>query len=120
MARVFLVIGVLLVLAGVLWPSPDEPPPPQVDPQSLRYTTAGPVQGFRTGEDTFVWRGIPFAAPPQGDLRWRRPHLPEPWTEPREALEFAAPCVQFWSPLSGVPGAEGELVGSEDCLYLNI
>ncbi len=121
MKRMVLVLGVMLVLAGVLWPSPDstsEPPP--VEPASLRYTTSGPVQGFLSGNNTFAWLGIPFAAPPEGDRRWRRPQLPEPWSAPLDALSHAQACIQLWSPIAGVEGGEGDVVGSEDCLYLNV
>ncbi|MFZ2512713.1 MAG: carboxylesterase family protein, partial [Gordonia sp. (in: high G+C Gram-positive bacteria)] len=43
-------------------------------------TTFGPVRG-ETGADVDVWRGVRFAAPPVGDLRWRRAREPQPWAE---------------------------------------
>jgi len=55
------------------------------------------------------YRGIPFAAPPTGALRWARPQPPASWTAVREAKEWPPYCPQ-----SVLPG------GSEDCLYLNV
>jgi len=62
----------------------------------------------------FVFRGLPYAAPPTGHLRWRPPHRPHAWTGIRDATRFAPSCPQAPSPL--VP--PGRL--SENCLYLNI
>ncbi|MEO8659192.1 MAG: carboxylesterase family protein [Bryobacteraceae bacterium] len=65
-------------------------------------------------EDTLtVYKGIPFAAPPVGDLRWRAPQAAKKWPGVREADRFAAGCVQS----IGGPPPSGE---GEDCLYLNI
>ena len=66
--------------------------------------------GGREGELS-IFRGIPYASPPIGDLRWREPQLPTPWNGLREAVRFAPDCPGT-SPLP--KGA------SEDCLYLNV
>ena len=95
-------------------------PEPVADPTTQRVTASGPVVGTKGAYDNDMWRGIPFAQPPVGDLRWRAPQPPTPWTDTRAALQFSAPCTQFASRLGGVPGAEGSVGGSEDCLYLNI
>ncbi len=58
-----------------------------------------------------VFKGIPYATPPVGDLRWKRPLAPKPWTGVRQATEFAASCVQ------PAPRVQPQ---SEDCLYLNV
>jgi len=79
----------------------------------------GPVVGYVDEQGAHTWLGIPFAQAPTGDLRWKAPRPAEPWSEPREALAFGAECVQFAGPMN--PEAEpGSLVGSEDCLFLNI
>lgn len=58
-----------------------------------------------------VFRGVPYAEPPLGGLRFRAPHPPRPWTGIRDATSFAAAAIQPNEP--NVPQ-------SEDCLYLNI
>ena len=68
-----------------------------------------------------VYKGIPFAKPPVGELRWRPPEPPEAWPGVREARAFGPCAIQ-----STIPGDVGELIGiathetSEDCLYLNV
>jgi len=70
----------------------------------------GLLQG--TSEDGLtVYRGIPFAAPPVGDLRWRAPQSAANWEGIRQATTFAPGPIQAW----GAPAGK-----SEDCLYLNI
>ncbi len=78
-------------------------------------TDAGLVEGVRT-DDLTVYRGIPFAAPPVGTLRWREPQPLKPWVGVLAADRFAPACMQ-----TGVsmPGETPPAV-SEDCLYLNI
>jgi para-nitrobenzyl esterase len=91
------------------------------DPASRRSTPAGDVVGFTGRYGSHVWLGIPFAAPPVGAQRWRAPAPPESWTEPRQALSFGSPCVQYASPLGGIDTAAANTpVGDEDCLYVNV
>ena len=77
--------------------------PPQV------LIDAGTLQGARDASGVFVFRGIPYAAPPVQQLRWRPPHAVEHWSGIRPATAFGARCPQ-----QGSPG------GSEDCLFLNV
>ena len=78
-------------------------------------TQLGRLQGV--GADGVTsWLGIPFAAPPVGDLRWRAPQPATPWQGVRAADHFGAPCMQGLPP--GAPGRD--LSQSEDCLFLNI
>jgi para-nitrobenzyl esterase len=77
-------------------------------------TANGTVSG--TVEDGLaVYRGIPFAAPPVGDLRWRPPQPAAKWSGVRAAEKFAPPCVQGGGAAKGKGPAS-----SEDCLYLNV
>jgi para-nitrobenzyl esterase len=78
-------------------------------------TDRGKVLGVQANGLT-VYKGIPFAAPPVGDLRWRPPQQAKPWNGVLLADTFAPACIQ-----SGVsmPGETPPAV-SEDCLYLNI
>ena len=64
-----------------------------------------------------VFRGIPFAAPPIGRLRFAPPEPPEPWTSLRDAREFGPSAMQAEAFAPGA-GAEGPI--SEDCLYVNV
>jgi para-nitrobenzyl esterase len=80
-------------------------------------TTAGRVQGVeREGHHAFL--GIPFAAPPVGALRFRKPQPVAAWAGVREATRFAPSAMQ--GKKHSIPGfaATGEI--SEDCLYLNV
>jgi para-nitrobenzyl esterase len=63
-----------------------------------------------------VYKGIPFAAPPVGDLRWRPPMPAAPWTGTRKADAFAPACMQVGVSMP----CETPPTVSEDCLYLNI
>jgi para-nitrobenzyl esterase len=76
---------------------------------------SGAVEGVTQGDLT-VYSGIPFAAPPVGDLRWREPQPVVPWGGTRRATSFAPACMQRGVSMPG----EQPPVTSEDCLYLNI
>lgn len=97
----------------------------------LRETTYGVVRGVDDSATTgtYAWKGIPFAQPPVGALRWQPPVEPIPWTGKRDARSFGQACLQMGR-IYG-PGARnrfddsiaqtlGTPVGSEDCLTLNI
>ena len=89
------------------------------DRSTLRTIDSGVVQGYANPYGGHTWLGIPFAAPPVGELRWRPPQPVSPWPGVRNALLPGEPCIQFGSPLGGV-GEVGSRQGSEDCLYLNV
>lgn len=74
-------------------------------------TDAGPVRGT-VAEGYRVFQGIPYAAPPVGELRWRSPQPPKRWTEPLDATKPSLACEQ--------PQTQGPIPSSEDCLYLNV
>ena len=111
---------VALLLLVVCSCSEPPPPPPVADAESKRTLAQGETVGFAGRYGNHVWLGLPFAKPPTGDLRWRAPQQPEPWTGTREALAAGSACPQFASPLGGVEAPVGTVVGSEDCLYLNV
>jgi carboxylesterase type B len=69
--------------------------------------------------DLKVYKGVPYAAPPVGDLRWRPPASAAPWQGVRKADKFSATCMQTDYP-EGSPFRTGMEPVSEDCLYLNI
>lgn len=110
----------LLAMAGCA--SAPAVAPPATSDQTTRTTSSGAVVGYQDKATTaHVWRSVPFAAAPVGDLRWRAPRPQASWTGVREATAPAPWCPQVLSALDGV-GADqqGKLVGQEDCLYLNI
>ena len=75
-------------------------------------TDRGPVRGTETPV-VKEWLGIPYAAPPVGDLRWRPPRPHVRWRTPLDATHFANHCPQQGSSVGGAST-------NEDCLYLNV
>lgn len=102
------------------------------NPPTVRDTSLGALQGVDQSETsgTYAWKGVPYAKPPVGALRWKAPVDPDAWTGTiRPATQFGNACVQYGR-IYG-PGANNrydetigttlnQAVGSEDCLYLNI
>ncbi len=80
-------------------------------------TQSGMVQGAME-DGVAVYKGIPFAAPPLGDLRWRAPQPPAAWTGVRTADKFAPACVQV--PIVNKELGMESVATNEDCLYLNV
>ena len=66
-----------------------------------------------------VYKGIPYAAPPVGELRWRAPQVAARWNGVRAADRFSAACIQLPYP-EGSPYRSAAEAVSEDCLYLNV
>jgi len=79
----------------------------QPDP-TVVTTESGAIRGI-AANGVISWKGIPFAAPPIGKLRWRVPQPANPWTGMRDASKFGPACMQ-----------PDDLPKSEDCLTLNI
>lgn len=76
----------------------------------------GILEGVQEGP-LALFKGIPYAAPPVGRLRWRVPNRPNPWEGVRKADTFGNACPQ---PPAKIEGASGDGPQSEDCLYLNV
>ncbi|MCU5775590.1 carboxylesterase family protein [Erwiniaceae bacterium BAC15a-03b] len=87
--------------------------------QRLRIKTAeGELRGTMEGE-LFVFKGIPYAAPPTGPLRWKAPQPVQPWQRVRDAVSWGGSSWQNRAECLAIGGGEpGEF--SEDCLYLNV
>ena len=80
-------------------------------------TPSGALEGVTTGSGQ-EWRGIPYAAPPIGALRFRPPAPAGSWSGVRNATSFGSPCLQ---PDEFAPdGSVASTLGSEDCLFLNV
>ncbi len=97
----------------------DEPAEMAVEP--MAQTVAGELEGAWADEaaGVSVFRGIAFATPPVGDLRWRPPAAVEPWDGTKLATEFGPACWQARNEEAS-PYSRGELARSEDCLTLNV
>ena len=86
---------------------------PREDPERRRRSlTAAPKDGVRS------FKGIPFAQPPVGALRWREPMPVKNWSGPRNADQFGPRCMQRTSPGADYWFRSNGM--SEDCLYLNV
>jgi para-nitrobenzyl esterase len=79
---------------------------------AFALTENGLVRGVETAT-TREFRGIPFAAAPVGDLRWKPPQRHARWSGVRDATQFASHCPQIAGPF-------GQASGTEDCLFLNV
>ncbi|XP_069821972.1 para-nitrobenzyl esterase-like isoform X2 [Dendropsophus ebraccatus] len=77
-------------------------------------TECGKVRGQHC-DKIYTFKGIPYASPPKGSLRWRPPKEPTCWNGTLDASEFKSMCAQV-RPVSET----GEVMGSEDCLYVNV
>ena len=85
----------------------------------------GQVKGVETPtKGVIAYKGVPFAAPPVGNLRWREPQAIVPWTGVKTADKYGAAAMQVtWDPNSFYGKewrASGSVPFNEDCLYLNI
>ncbi|MGW6276206.1 carboxylesterase/lipase family protein [Kribbella sp. NPDC055071] len=100
-----LAVAMLTALTGV-------PAVPSADP--VVHTESGSVRG-QALHGYRSYQGIPYAAAPVGELRWKAPQPARPWQGVRDATKPGARCAQNASPSSGTAGS-----ASEDCLFLNV
>ena len=105
--------------------------PASTDDRLSRFTAFGVVHGVDDSahSGTLFWKGIPFAKPPVGALRWKAPVDPEPWIAPLATHTFGNAPIQYgriYGPGSNnthdasIAATLNTAVGSEDCLTLNI
>ena len=87
----------------------------------LVVTTAqGAIRGERR-HGACAWKGIPFAEPPVGPLRFRAPQPPRPWQGERDGTRYGAVATQSRDPrVAMLSGLTDKMETSEDCLYLNV
>lgn len=85
-------------------------------PDMVVQIDTGGLQGLEE-EGVISWKGIPFAAPPVGKLRWRAPQPAAPWQGVREADAYGNDCMQLPFPSDAAPLGTPP---AEDCLYANI
>ena len=84
------------------------------DAPRVEVTTDSGVVHGKAGNRVLEWKGIPYAAPPLGELRWALPRPPPPWVGVRDASNYRSACPQ--------PSRYGltDASDDEDCLYLNV
>ncbi|MDG1307675.1 MAG: carboxylesterase family protein [Porticoccaceae bacterium] len=110
---------VLVIVAGAAYAylAPEDKPAPVASDNTLIKLDTGDIIGFQNSLGVSIWRGVPFAQPPVGDLRWRAPRPPASWQQPRQMLDAGPDCANQANNTS----EEKNLInGSEDCLYLNV
>ena len=104
-----LVSAILLIaIAGCQRNEPSAPSASQASNPTLVKTESGEVRGVAS-DGVISWKGIPYAAPPVGKLRWRVPQPVAAWSGVRDASKFGPACMQA-----------DDVPKSEDCLFLNI
>jgi para-nitrobenzyl esterase len=111
-----LVACLVMASCGSGGPEPDQSTE-KLDNTPQRMTTAGEVRGFVGESGALTWRGIPFAKPPMGELRWHPPMPVEDWEGVRQAASHGNICPQF---RNATTQGLAEVEGSEDCLYLDV
>jgi para-nitrobenzyl esterase len=85
---------------------------------TVTQTAVGKVRGAEIADGILAWRGIPYAAPPVGELRLRPPQPPQPWSGARDALGYGNRSLQ--QDLATVSPGAPQPPMAEDCLYLNV
>lgn len=86
--------------------------------QTTVETAYGKLAGADGGNDSWVWKGVPYAKPPVEELRWRAPQDPEPWRGVRHSTDKFSAATQPLMSEQWIPA--NRVIGSEDCLYLNV
>ncbi len=119
--HLFKLFAVPALLAGLAACGQTDEAPPVADDTTARTISQGELVGFTNSAGAQVWRAVPYAAAPVGDLRWRAPRPAEAFESRFEALEFGPRCPQITNALDEGEGLEaGQIIGSEDCLTLDI
>lgn len=106
MKKKSIAITLLFFICGLVHAQTPQQPAPEVK------TATGLVRGA-TEAGVTAFKGIPYAAPPVGEFRWRPPQPVSPWKGVRDATKFCADCPQ-----RTFPGSTATI--SEDCLFLNV
>jgi para-nitrobenzyl esterase len=112
---------IALAITAVVAASTITTPAAISDPVAI---ASGRISGVTLPSGVRAFKGIPFAAPPVGDLRWKQPRPPATWEGIRKAERFSDVCVQPSQPTRVPNNVTVDLPDSpktsEDCLYLNV
>ncbi|WP_084146357.1 carboxylesterase family protein [Hyphomonas oceanitis] len=116
-----------LPLVFILWltacggPVYVPPQPLEASDETTIEIRSGTIVGGKTDNGARAWLGIPYAAPPIGDLRWRPPQIANTWEETFPAVQHGTWCPQITNGLDALSGLpKGEMRGDENCLFLDI
>jgi len=125
-----LLIGVMILVGSGVADAKDAPEDAHPKSMGVLKVCVDPVQidtglvrGLIVGDsdDVQLYRGIPYAAPPVGELRWRPPQPAQHWQGVRESFAFGAAAPQHPVALATMfPGMSLQAKTAEDCLYLNV
>src|SRR5207245_1121511 len=107
-----LLAGALLVGLPACNSSSNSSPGPTPSDPSVVVVQSGTLRGV-LADGVYSFKGVPYAKPPVGSLRWAAPQPPSSWSGERRADAFGPHCVQ-----SGL--TDTSFTGSEDCLYVNV
>ncbi len=115
--------AMMLLFAGCATKSATAPTVSAKSPDPVlieRQTAEGVVVGEINRENnTQSWKGVPYAKPPVGELRWQEPQAPDKRTVPLKTTAFSNMCPQYIDHDRN-PSTPWVIQGNEDCLYLNI
>ena len=113
---VMLLIGALVTLSAGFGCSSSS--------SSVAATTVSTSKGLVTGiqeSGSFAFKGIPYAAPPVGEARWKPPQPESPWSGVLNTTSFEPPCIQpEVATAEDASATPVRAIGNEDCLYLNV
>lgn len=113
----------ILLVFGQAAPAGSEQDQPPPTPTPEIQIDSGKIRGLVVGDEknVYAYKGIPFAKPPVGDLRWRPPVNPDKWSGVRDCFEFGNACPQRTpAMMKAIPQMAINAPTSEDCLYLNV
>jgi para-nitrobenzyl esterase len=119
--KLYSMIGVMGATALATAPALTQTTSPAQKPTPAKVTIDSGVLVGETLAGVNVFRGVPYAKPPVGELRWKAPVKPDKWPSARSAVTFEPPCPQPTN-VDGKTVNGGGVAGatSEDCLYLNV
>jgi para-nitrobenzyl esterase len=106
-----LVLAVFIIVPAQAWDNHD----------TVVKTDYGKLKGYvNEDKEVIVWKGVPYAKPPVGDLRWAAPEDPDPWHGVRNATLPAKKCTQLYTTKEWIRTGVVDPESSEDCLYVDI
>ena len=106
-----LALAVIIIIPAQAWDNHDP----------IAKTDYGKLKGYvDENKEVLVWKGVPYAKPPVGDLWWKAPEDPEPWAGVRNATSPAKMCTQLLTGDDWIRTGVVDPNSSEDCLYVDI